>query len=325
METGSTAHGFSPAGSIDTMLRTDAASKMAARMRKRRASSSAHCSRSPAGVRMSARSHHPRCWSSAEDQAGLNRLAEAHFVRNEQPRREAAHHRQRRLELKRQHIDRGGGGRAQLPECPAVRKVGPQGVHPAPRRNLPQPGLQFVPYRAIERVEKFAIDPLAVGPRRGEPQQRAVGKSHDFLDIPSVSADRDHVAGGELRECSHAEGSRNGCSVPGLRGARGARVERCRVQAHPRRALTHLRYAPRGLHRCAQVRVRRVEKFDHERMPRRALAARCRAGRRCRGRESAAPRAGPPRARRGRTRQPPIGYPRAGRRGDRGYFRSGFS
>jgi hypothetical protein len=82
-------------------------------------------------------------------------------------------------------------------------------MHPAPRRDLSYAGLQFVPHWAIERVEKSALDPLAVGPGRTKAEQRAAWKSYDFLDIPAVSADRDDVARGELW-ISHALGRASG-------------------------------------------------------------------------------------------------------------------
>jgi hypothetical protein len=40
-----------------------------------------------------------------QDQGRLNRLAQAHFIRNQQPRGQAAHDGQRRLELKREDVD----------------------------------------------------------------------------------------------------------------------------------------------------------------------------------------------------------------------------
>jgi hypothetical protein len=124
--------------------------------------------------------------------------------------------------------------------------------------------LQFVPHWAIEGVEKSASDPPAVGPGCGETEQRAVGKSHDFLDIPSVAADRDDIAGGEW--------------VLRHEGAMARRVPRSSIVDRPwsigedeNRTMDDGRWTMDDLavqdgHRRAEVRIRGVEKFDHEGM-----------------------------------------------------------
>ena len=96
-------------------------------------------------------------------------------------------------------------------------------------------------YRAIKGVEKSALDALAAPLPGGQTQQRALGISDDFLDIPAISTDGDDIAGGKLWCWHRTRGARR---VPGASGASG----------------------PKNGDRCAKVSVGRVEKFDHERV-----------------------------------------------------------
>jgi len=102
--------------------------------------------------------------------------------------------------------------------------------------------LQFLPYRAIEWVEKFACGRAAARPHRTQVEQSARRKSHDVLDVPLGAADGHYVAGGKgWLSHAHALASR----VPAFR---------------------------EGLLRCQQrdrgtkMRVRIVEKLHHERV-----------------------------------------------------------
>ena len=80
--------------------------------------------------------------------------------------------------------------------------------------------MQLLPYWAVKRVEKFAIRALPIRPSRGELQHGAVGKCHDFLDIPPMAAYRDDIAGGEHWQ---RHGSRQASGVPEETRGKGER------------------------------------------------------------------------------------------------------
>ena len=83
--------------------------------------------------------------------------------------------------------------------------------------------MQFLPYGSIERIEKSAIGPLRIRAGSREAQQCAILKYDDFLDIPSIPAHGDDVAGGKrlgAHALSIATGVPEGCARCG--SARGA-------------------------------------------------------------------------------------------------------
>ena len=84
----------------------------------------------------------PRASSSGRDEAGLDRLAEPHFVGEKNPRAEPAQYRQRGLELMREEIDARGSSGAQRRRRPVARDQRAKGA--APRDEAHDPAARRV-------------------------------------------------------------------------------------------------------------------------------------------------------------------------------------
>ena len=213
-----------------------------------------------------------------QHQSGLDRLSEADFVGEQKTRRVSRDQRERRFELKRKDVDRRArrargavrtrgaptatDWRCRIQRRGVTARTAASRVDRIGRSN----GSSSLQARAVAR-----LDPLG-----REAEHSAVGEGRRLVDNPSLSAHRDAVAGDKL----HA-------------AARGNASCRARIRRQCP-ALAGLCLQDRNS--CPQMRVGIVKKFHHERMLLEQPAGRCRAGRRGRGRGSAAPRAGRPRA-----------------------------
>ena len=115
----------------------------------------------------------------------------------------ASDERERRLELKWQHVHRRALRRAELPECIHAGGACVQMMHPAPRGDAAEARRATDGYRSIEGREQPApADGSIPGARQAE--QREVGKLGCFLHNPSLAAHGHAIAGRKGHACPEA-------------------------------------------------------------------------------------------------------------------------
>ena len=132
-----------------------------------------------------------------DDQAGLNRFAEADFVREQQPRSAPADDGQRGLELMRHQLDARDTGGAQR----AWRCVGgDQRAAGAAPAHLPDEAGTVRPFETRQDVERSDHAALEARTRRAEPTQGddvAVLVRPHVDDAPACAAHDDEIAGAD--------------------------------------------------------------------------------------------------------------------------------
>ena len=129
-----------------------------------------------------------------EQQPGLDRLAEAHAVRNQHARCAVPKERERRLQLIRQHVDRAAGRIRDPAERVCEDGSAAERMEPAPRVFGPREALTRQPLRAIEGREDDAARAA-----RAQTECDAVGVGCGGLDRPDQAAKADTVAVAPLK------------------------------------------------------------------------------------------------------------------------------
>ncbi len=177
-----------------------------------------------------------------EHEAGLNGLAEADLVGQEQSRGVPANQRQGRLELKRKDVYRGAERRPQLAEGPQIGSLRVQVAHPLSSRRRSDSVSASCRDRAVEWSEQAAAAERSLLVGVGQVEQRDVGERRRLLHDPSFASHRDAIAGGK----GHALPRGNAHTVEKLPGMSGLRLQ--------------------DGNSCPQMRRLIVKKLRHERV-----------------------------------------------------------
>ena len=162
-----------------------------------------------------------------EHEAGLNGLAEADLVGQEQSRGVPANQRQGRLELKRKDVYRGAERRPQLAEGPQIGSLRVQVAHPLSSRRRSDSVSASCRDRAVEWSEQAAAAERSLLVGVGQVEQRDVGERRRLLHDPSFASHRDAVAGGK----GHALPRGNAHTVEKLPGMSGIYAFRMAIVA----------------------------------------------------------------------------------------------